>query len=158
MSADRFFLAQSGHAVMALAPIDATGGKHSAAINLKNYSHLSALIGIGVSAAAPGAITVEACTAQDGTGATGIAFNLFKSETAAGDVLGPVVAVAAAGYTPPATDNIFYVIELDRAAMPAGSSYVRVSIANTTNSVIACIFFVLSGANYAGDQSPTVLA
>ncbi len=158
MSADRFFLAQSGHAVLALAPVDVTGGKKTAAINLKNYSHLSALIGIGVSAAAPGAITVEACTAQDGTGATAIPFNVFKSETAAGDVLGPLVACTSGGFTPPATDGIFYVIEMDSSEMPAGSSYVRVSIADTTNSVIATVFFVLSGARYAGDQSPTVLA
>lgn len=158
MSADRFFLAQSGHAVLALAPVDVTGGKKTAAVNLANYSHLSALIGIGVSAAAAGLITVEACTAQDGTGATAIPFNVFKSETAAGDVLGPLVAVPATGLQPPATDGIFYVIELDSAQLPAGSSYVRIGIADTANSVIATVFFVLSGARYAGDQSPTVLA
>jgi len=111
-----------------------------------------------VSAAAPGAITVEACTAQDGTGATGIAFDIFKSETANGDVLGARTSVTSSGYTPPATDGIFYVIELDSAQLPAGSKYVRVSIANTSNSVIASIVFILSGARYAGDQSPTVLA
>lgn len=158
MSADRFFLAQSGHAVMALAPVDATGGKHSAAINFSKYAHLSALIGIGVSAAAPGLVTVEACTAQDGTGATAIPFNVFKCEAAGTDVLGALVAVASTGFQPPATDNIFYVVELDAAAMPAGFSYVRVSIANTSNSVLAAIWFVLSGSRYANDQSPTVLA
>jgi hypothetical protein len=157
MSADRFYLSQSGHTVMALAPVDVTGGKHSAAINFSKYSHLTAIIGIGISAAAPGLITVEACTAQDGTGATAIPFDLFPSETAAGDVLAARQSVVAAGYQPPATDNIFYQIELDSAAMPSGFSYVRVSIANAANSVIAAIFFVLSGARYANDQSPTVL-
>lgn len=158
MSADRFYLAQSGHVVLALAPVDITGGVHSAAINFSKYSHLSAILAIGVSAAAPGLVTVEACTAQDGTGATAIAFDVFKSETAAGDVLGARTSVTATGFTPVAADGIFYVIELDRAAMPAGYKYVRVSVANTSNSVIASIVFVLSGASYAGDQSPTVLA
>lgn len=158
MSADRFFLTQSGHVAMLLAPVDATGGKHSAAFNFKNYAHASLLIGLGVTAAATGAITVEACTAQDGTGATGIAFNIAKCESAATDVLGAQAAIAAAGYTPPATDNIFYVVEIDSASMPAGSSYLRVSIANTTNSALATIWAILSGSRYAGDQSPTVLA
>jgi hypothetical protein len=158
MSADRFFLTQSGHVAMLLAPVDATGGKHSAAFNFKNYAHASLLIGFGVTAAAVTDFIVEACTAQDGTGATAIAFNVAKSETTNGDVLGVQTAVATSGVVPPATDNIFYVVEIDSAAMPAGSSYLRVSIANGSNSALATIWAILSGSRYAGDQSPTVLA
>lgn len=157
MSADRFFLPQSGHLAMLLPPQDVTGGKHSAAFNFSLYSHVSLIVGIGVSAAAPGAVTVEACTAADGTGATAIPFNVFKQEATASDVLGPLTLCAAAGFIPPATDNIFYDIEVDATSIPTGFKYLRVSIADAANSCIAVVFAVLSGARYAGDQSPTVL-
>jgi hypothetical protein len=166
MSADRFFLAQSGHTVMALAPVNITGGVHSAAINLKNYKHLSAIIALGALSATTGLITVEACTSQAGAGPVAIPFNLYPQETTNADVLGPVVAVPASGYQPPVTPNIFYVLEIDAAAIPnsnpttgasLGLNYLRVSIADGADTDFAAIFFVLSGARYASDQSPTVL-
>jgi hypothetical protein len=143
---------------MLLPPVDATGGKHSVAFNFSKYSHASLIVGFGVTAAAVTDFILEACTAQDGTGATAIAFTVAKCETAGGDVLGAQTAVTTSGVVPPATDNIFYVIDIDSASMPAGSDYLRVSIANGSNSALAAIFAILSGARYAGDQSPTVLA
>jgi hypothetical protein len=166
MSADRFFLAQSGHVVMALPPQNITGGVKSAAINLKNYKHLSAVVGFGALSATTGLITLEACTSQAGAGATAIPFSLYAQETAGGDVLGPVIAVPASGYQPPVTPNINYVIEIDSAAIPnsnpltgasLGLNYLRVGIADGANTDFAAIFFILSGARYANDQSPTVL-
>jgi hypothetical protein len=166
MSADRFFLAQSGHTVVALPPVNITGGVHSAAVNLKNYKHVSAIVAFGALSATTGLITLEACTSAAGAGAVAIPFSLYAQETTNGDVLGPVVAVPAAGYQPPVTPNISYVIELDTAAIPnsnlqtgspLGLNYLRVSIADGANTDFATIVFILSGARYASDQSPTVL-
>lgn len=158
MSAERFYAAQSGHPLVLLAPVDATGGKASAAFNFSKYTHASILVALGVSAAAPTAILLEACTDATGTGATAIGFDFFPCETAGGDVLGAKVTATAAGITPSANDGIFYQIEIDSSVLPAGFSYLRVHITNGSNSALAGVFAVLSGARYAQQGSPTVLA
>src|ERR1700692_4542760 len=162
-SASRFYVPQDGHVAMVLPPQNITGGVHSAAVNFKNYSHLSAQVLFGALSAQPGVITVEVCTAQNGAGALAIPFSLFAQETSGGDVFGPIVNVPATGYQPPNTPNINYTIEIDSAQLPpnptpgpwAGYNYIRVSIADGTDTDFACIVFLLSGARYAGDQSPT---
>jgi hypothetical protein len=155
-------IAEKTHVVNVLPPVDITGGTKTQAVSLANASHVSFVIQIGVSAAAPGAVTVQAGTATaaigaDVTGAAAIAFNVHKQETAgaAKDTLGSRTAVAATGFTPAATDGIFYVIEVDSAELPAGSSYVQVCMANTTNSVIASCVAILSGLRYTGIDTVT---
>lgn len=152
-----FVSAENGHWVHLLPAIDETGGKTTPCLNMKNYQHASIFIGIGVSAAAPGAITVEQCTAANGTGNVAIPFYIYKGETTNVDTLGVRTFVSAAGYTPPATDNIFYVIELDASELSDGFPYVRVVDANGVNSVIASVSALLSGARYAHTLSATAI-
>jgi hypothetical protein len=149
---------QDGHWVPLIYPVDITGGKTTAYFNMAKYAHASILIMIGVSAAAEGAITLNAASDSAGTGATAIPFTVFKAEVALTDVLGAKVAVTAAGFTPPATDTIFYVIEIDAQSLPQGLNWLALVAANTTNSVIAAAAAYLSGARQACDQSPTVLS
>lgn len=153
-----FVSAEQGHWVQLLPAIDETGGKTTSCLNMKNYQHASIFIGIGVSAAAPGAITVEQCTLADGTGHVAIPYNIYKGETTNVDTLGARTNILAAGYTPPATDNIFYVIELDASELSDGFPFVRVVDANGTNSVIASVAALLSGARYAHTLSATAIA
>lgn len=148
---------QDGHWVPLLYPVDETGGKTLKPFSMAMYAHASIVLLIGVSAAAPGAITVNACTDAAGDNPTALAFNLFKGETTNVDTLGARTAVAAAGYTPPATDSIFYVIEIDADQLPQGSPYVQVVEADTTNSVISSAVAYLSGGRQTCDQSATVL-
>lgn len=163
--ANRFYTPQDGHVAVVLPPQNITGGVHSAAVNFKNYSHLSALIMLGALSATTGLITVEVCTTQGGANPLAIPFNLFAQETSNGDVFGPIVNVPATGYQPPVTPNINYTLEIDSAQIPtnattgawAGYNYIRVSIADGADTDFACIVFLLSGARYAQDQSPTVL-
>jgi hypothetical protein len=163
--AARFYTPQDGHVAMVLPPQNISGGVHSAAVNFKNYSHLSALVLFGALSAAPGLITVEACTSAAGANPVAIPFNLFAQETNAGDVFGPIVNVPATGYQPPLVSNINYAIEVDSAQLPtnsttgawSGDNYIRVSIADGADTDFASIVFLLSGARYAADQSPTVL-
>jgi hypothetical protein len=152
-----FYSAQAGHWVPLIAPVDITGGKTSAAFSTAMYAHASILLAIGVSAAAPGAVTVNACSNAAGAGATAIPFNVFKCETAAADTLGAKVACTAAGFVPAATDGIFYIIEIDAQQLPQGLPYLQLACANAANSVIAFAAALLSGARQASDQSATVL-
>jgi hypothetical protein len=165
MSAKGFRVAESGHVVNALPPVDVTGGKTSQAVKMAIAGHVSFILQIGVSAAATGAVTVQAGTAtaavgSDVAGAAAIAFRVYKQETAGADhdVLDAGTDVTTAGFTPSAADGIFYVIEIDADQLPAGSPYVQLKIANGTNSVIASAVAVLSGLRLAGLSNPTVTA
>jgi hypothetical protein len=153
-------LAQQAHAISILAPVDITGGKTGRWASLANYGHITFFIPVGVSAAAWTKIIVLGANSAAGAGATAIAFDLYTSETTTVDLLASRQRIAAAGYTPSAVDDIFYVIELDASDVVAqlGETfqYVTVQLTNGVNSVIAAIFGVLSGSRYAGDASPSV--
>lgn len=148
-------ISEQGHIVNILPPIDVTGGKTAQAFSMKKHGHASILLQIGVSAAAFTKILVNQCTDASGSNPVAIAFNIYKQETAgaSNDLLGARTAVAAAGYTPSASDGIFYVIELDASELADGSPYVQLQLTNGSNSVIASAVAILSGARYAGDQS-----
>ncbi len=155
-----FVIAEQGHVVNLLAPVDITGGKTGQAFSMKKYAHASILLMVGVSAAAFTKIIVNQCTDAAGDNPVAIPFSIYKQETAgaAADVLGARTAVLAAGYTPSANDGIFYVIELDASELADGSPYVQVQLTNGTNSVIAGGIAVLTGARYAEAQSGTATA
>jgi hypothetical protein len=152
-----FVLAEQGHVVQVTAPVDITGGATGQAFSMKKYQHASILVLIGVSAAAFTKILVNQCTDSSGSNPVAIPFSIYKQEAAGAshDVLSARTAVAAAGYTPSALDGIFYVIELDANELADGSPYVQVQCTNGTNSVIAAIVAILSGARFSETQSPT---
>jgi hypothetical protein len=158
MSAKGFYVAQEGHTVNILPPVDITGGKTAQPFSLAGYAHASILLLIGVSAAAPGAVTLNACTSAAGANPIAIPFDVFKQETAgaANDVLGGRTPVTAAGFVPAATDGIFYVIEIDAAQLPQGNPYLQLALADTANSCIASAVAILSGGRNTSDQSLTV--
>jgi hypothetical protein len=154
----KFNVAEMGHIVNLIPPIDITGGKTGDIFSMANYSHATIIVQIGVSAAAFTKILLNECSDFAGSGAAAIPFSVYKAETALSDTLGARVDTAATGVTPSANDNIFYVIELDAAALSEGMQFVQLSLTNGTNSVIASAIAILSGSRYAGDQSPTVIA
>lgn len=152
-----FVLAEQGHVVQVVAPVDFTGGKTGQAFSMKKYQHASIIILLGAQAAPGTKILVNQCTSAAGAGATAIPFSIYKQETAGAgnDVLGARTAVAAAGYTPSGNAAIFYVIELDANELADGSPYVQVQFTNGANADIGAIVAVLSGARFEQTQSPT---
>ena len=160
---DRFYTSQAGHVVNVLAPVDITGGKTGVPFGLKKHSHASIILQIGVSAAAPGKVQVNACDDNTGANSVAIDFDVFKAETGDGNAGADVLStrtpcVAANGFVPSAGDGIFYVIELDAAQLPQGKPFVQLSLTNAANSVIASAVAVLSGSRYGSEASDTVLS
>lgn len=158
-----FVIAEQAHVVNVLAPVDITGGQASQAVNMADYQHVTFIVQIGVSAAAFTKILVEQCLDHTGATPTAIPFAIYTQETAgvSNDVLSARTAVTSAGYTPAATDGIFYVIEIDAAELDGANNgatgqYLRLHLTNTANSVITSAIAILSGARYAETQSPTV--
>jgi len=155
-----FNVAEQGHVVNLIPPIDINGGANGDVFSMENYSHATIIVQVGVSAAAFTTIKVNECTSLAAAGATSIAFSVYKEETAAGDTLGArVAATAAAGVVPSASDTIMYVIELDAAELSDLSHFVQLALANASgNSVIASAVAILSGARFGGTLSPTAIA
>jgi hypothetical protein len=156
----RFYLAQEGHVVNALPPVDVDGGWSSDFFNLKKYSHASIVLQFGVTEGAVTSIKLKAATDAAGTSPEFIGFNYFAEETALGDTLGAKTAAASGtGIVPPATDNIMYVIEVDAADLPDDKPWLAFEVANGSgNTVLMSGVAILSGARYASDQSATAIA
>lgn len=152
-----FVIAEEGHIVNILPPIDITGGVACDRFTMEGYAHVTLILQIGVSGAAFTKIFVKECDAFSGGTANAIAYSIYKEETALGDTLGPRVAVTTAGATPSANDGIFYVIELDASELTDGFPFVELSMTNTGNSVIAGAVAILSGSRYGEVESPTVI-
>ena len=151
-----FNVAEEGHVVNLIPPIDITGGATGDVFSMREYAHVSIIIQIGVSAAAPLKILINECTSFAAAGATAIAHRIYKEETALGDTLGAVVNALAAGETPSANDTIFYVIELDASELSDLSQFVQLSITGTSAvSIIASAVAILSGSRYGEVQSRT---
>lgn len=154
-----FYTPEMGHVVNVLPPININGGAVGDRFSMKNHHHATIIVQIGVSAAAATKIIVKEADAASAGNSTAIPFTLYGEETAAGDTLGAAEAIAAAGKTPSANDNIFYVIEIDAAELSDGFPWVEVSITNASgNSVIASAVAILSGSRHAEDQSATAIA
>ena len=150
-----FNVAQEGHVVSILPPVDINGAKTSDSFSMENWSHASIIITMGVTHSTGSAITVsEGATATTGTD---IGFYMAIEASALGDTLAALTWVASTGFTSAVTDGIIYVIEIDAAQLSAGYPWVTVDFASPGGSTIASAVAVLSGGRYAGDQSATAI-
>jgi hypothetical protein len=151
-------IAESCHIVNILPPLDIDAAAETSDVfSMKNYEHATIIIQLGVTGAAA-TVTVEACDDFTPSNTTAIAFNVYKQETAAGDVLGARTAVAAAGFATSLSDGVFYVIEVDASELPAGKPNLRVAFTDPGAATFGSAVAILSGARYAGDQSATAIA
>lgn len=154
----KFVPAEAGHILNILPPIDITGGVTGDVFSMRRYQHATIIVQVGVSAGAFTKIIVNECTDFAAAGANPIAHSIYKEETDSGDTLSARTAVAAAGTTPSANDNIFYVIELDHDELADGFEYVQLSLTCGVVAILASAVVILSGARYAEEQSPTEIA
>ena len=154
-----FNIAEGGHVVNVLPPISVAGGVTGDRFQMKNYAHATIIVQIGVTAEAAEKIIVRECDAATGGTATDIAFNVYKEETDSGDTLGARTEIAATGLTPPDTDNIFYVIEIDARELSDGYKWIEIAIqAGTGASVLMSVVAILSGSRFAHTQNETAIA
>ena len=151
-------VAEQLHVVNIMPPIDITGGVDADVFSMANYKHATIILAIGVSAAPFTKILVNEVDNFAGDNPVAIPFALYKEETAAGDTLSAKEAVAAAGKTPSANDDITYVIEIDADELSDAKGFIEFSLTNGVNAVLASAVAILSGARYGGDQSATAIA
>jgi hypothetical protein len=151
-----FNVCEQGHVVNILPPVDLNGGKTSDYFSLKDYSHASIILTIGVNAGAASTITVEESDDNAGNDTTPIAFDYAKEETAAGDTLGELTSATTDGFaTHVSNSSLTYVIEIDDTQLSDGYPYLCVKASSPGASVIGSMVAVLSGSRYAGATTPT---
>lgn len=104
-------------------------------------------------------VTVEACTAADGTGATAVPFRYRSDTNGASDVRGAVTNATAAGVdTVPAEEHILEV-EIKASELPAGSKFVRAKLTESVNDPVnGSVMILLRNPRFQGKDMPTVLA
>lgn len=129
-------------------PIDGNGaGLDGVYVNMENYKSFMAIVQLGVTAGTP-IITVE--KDADGSGAgTAITFYYRSCTTAYNASGGDTLAARAtsAALTANATNNIFYVIEVDASEI-VDYPYLRVRISDVSSSNLHSIIYILGGVRY----------
>lgn len=151
-------LAQQGHIVNAIPAIDGSGGVTSDRWKMTLDGHVTIIISIGVSAAAP-TITLRECTSATTGEGTPIAFDYYTEETALGDTLGALTAATSAGITASGNNNIMYIIELDARELSDGSPWLELTVSpGSAISCLVCAIAVLTGSRYQNDQNATRIA
>ena len=153
-----FHVSEDGHVVNILPPIDLNGGKTSDYFSLKNYSHASIILTIGVNGGGASVVTLEESNNNAGGSTTPIAFRYAAEETAAGDTMSALIDATSTGFETHATaSSVTYCIEVDGADLSDGFPYLVLKLATPGASVIGSAVAVLSGSRYAGSTTPTAI-
>lgn len=148
-------IAEQCHVVNILAPRDVDTVATPKVFSLKNYSHASIILSLGVTGAAC-TVTVEECDNFTPTTHTPIPFSYYANTTAAGDTHGARTDVAAAGFATSLNDVIFYVIEIDAAQLDAGFPNLQLVLSDPAAVTFGCAIAILSGARYGGQVTAIV--
>jgi len=150
----KIHIANEGHVVSVLPPVSGTAS--GVAFSMKNYSHASIIITQGVAASATTvAVSRIPAFGSGGTG-TAIPFDYYLEATSGGDTLAGKVVATAGGVSLTSGSNQILVIEIDDDEMITSSPNICLEM-SSANSLISAVA-ILSGARYAGDQSPTVIS
>jgi len=171
MDAVKDFLSDH-HIVAGIYPVaDAfAGGTNTDVISLKNYRRASLLVCTGAveDADISNLVTVKACTAAAGTGATAMAFHhrtCLSSTTV--DTWGALTYSASTGYNfadgaSNGVANVMWFVEVTADEVQnalANADFVRFDIAETTDKTItAGAIIILSDPRYPGAVPLTAIA
>ena len=135
------------------------GSARSNTINMKDYTHLTAIVNKGVMTATGDAIlTVNSSATSAGTSLTAIPYSVKVSTTDTLDLYDDLDVQAITGYTIEAnTDNTCDIIEVNASDMDGTDKYLTLIFTeDTDDEILAGVVGVLSGARQQGDGKRTV--
>lgn len=133
------------------------GNPASDVVSFASYRFATFHVAIGAGGTGTGTITVEKCTAADGTGATAVAFKYRKATSE--DAYGALTDATASGFTTSAGTNDQYIIEIDGNSLGENYGFARLKFTEVANSpIFAAATAIMSGASLMTDIMPTCLA
>jgi hypothetical protein len=155
-----FNIAEQGHVAIGSYPISANGLTTLDAINMEGYAHLSAIITTGATNGAALVVTAYNATDSAAGGAAVIPFSYYLETTASTDVLGArtLNSTTALTFGNDSISNQMAVIEIDASELTDGKNWVNLTLNGAVTTTPVSVVYVLSGARYAGPESPTVIA
>lgn len=116
-------------------------------MSMKEYRGLRWVINEGAGTTGTVVVTVEECTANDGTGATAIPFRYRLDR-------GEWTAATASGYTVPAGGDQIVEIDVQVQDLSDGSPFVRLQLTEGVDApTVAGVTVIAYGARYA-DETP----
>lgn len=141
------------HLVPGITPADITSTTtYSDVVNAGKTHWVQFILTMGAITGDTAVVTVEECTAADGTGNTAVAFSYRLSSTTGTDSLGAVTAATTSGVTVTASDdNKVLIVDVDPSTLSSGSPYVRLAVdpgASMSAFVVGCV--ILAEPRYAG--------
>jgi hypothetical protein len=157
MNAFNSLIMENIHVVKGLDPVaDFNAGTAGVtqAVSLRLWERVLFVIYKGVGTTGTSVVTVQGCTAANGTGATAVPFR-YRA-TLSGDTAGAITAAAAAGFTTTAGSSQVYEVEIDVEALLAGGyTYVRLLCTESVNDpVLGGILTLMFNPRYSGAASP----
>ncbi len=155
-----FVIAEQAHVAVGQYPVAVSGLSTLDAVNMEGYGHLTAIIATGAANGADITITAYASTDASATSADLIAFNYYLEATASTDVLGArtLNSTTALTFGNSGIANQLAVIEIDASELPDGHNWVNLTESAGVSTTPFAVIYILSGARYAGPESPTVIA
>lgn len=154
-----FNIAEQGHVVNALAPIDIGGGAQTSDYwNMKNYAHASIIITMGV---VGNDTLIKLYEAKDSAGATKEfkTFWTYKELTANGDTLATGVLTAVGGFQTGTNNATTFVLEVDASELTDTYPYMAI-LTDAAAAALISVVVILSGSRHQGDpskESPTAI-
>lgn len=140
-------LAECTHIVNILPPHDANTVATPEVFSMKGASHVSIILSLGVTGAAV-TVTLEACDDFTPTTTSAIAFSYYAETGVAGDTIASRTAATSSGFATSTNDNIYYVIEVDAAELPAGFPCLQLKLSDPAATTYASAIAVLSGNRF----------
>jgi hypothetical protein len=155
-----FVIAEQAHVAVGQYPVAVSGLSTLDAVNMEGYGHLTAIIATGAANGADITFTAYASTDAAAGGAELIPFNYYQETTASTDVLGPRTLNSKTALTMgnSGVANLLAVIEIDASELPDGKNWVNLTESAGVSTTPFSVVYILSGARYAGPESPTVIA
>ncbi len=153
-----FVVAEQGHIVQLIAPVNVTAALTSDTISMENWGHVSIIVGLGIGSAT--SITVGECTSFAGSGRTAITFRYAQEATGGGDVLDAALAWASAITIAGSAAHVggFAVIEIDGDELSDGFNFLQVNVSDPGAGKLGAVYAVMSGGRFQKDITATVIA
>ena len=150
-----FKIAEQGHVVSMLSPVDVIAATSSEVINLENWSHVSFICMKGAGSSAT--IVVEECDDFVPTNVATIPYSYAQEATAAGDTLTALAAAGTAGIASGTASGVLLVIEIDADELSDGFPYIRLKCADPGTSHLGTWVAICSGGRYQEDITATII-
>ena len=151
-----FVVAEQGHVVQMMIPVDVTAAATSDVINMENWAHASIIVSGG--AGSSSTITVSDANAFTSSGAT-MVFRYQQEQTAAGDTMEAALAWATtAGVGIGTATGVLFVIEIDADELRDGYPMLMINATDPGAGKVISAVAILSGGRYQKDITATVIA